>query len=164
MPFVKRETQELRRLRLILRSRSSFSPRERSGKRRISNMRGLASRSLARKVAGSCSSIYAFVRESRFRTSRPRLSSPNSKLAGVVTVTPEGRLTARNRIYEAVFTAEWARSAIPVDRGRQLVASTLGVALVGALVWYVACRTPTDEPSALPQLVQPSSDGGHIRR
>jgi len=62
------------------------------------------------------------------------------KLAGVVKATAEGRLAVRNRIYESVFTPEWANAAVPSDRGWQLVAATLAVALVGALVWYAVLQ------------------------
>jgi WD40 repeat protein len=80
----------------------------------------------------------------RVRQGKPVPDQPTSplfaqlKLAGVVKATDEGRLAVRNRIYEEVFTPEWARSAMPVDRGRQLAAATVAASLVGVLVWYAA--------------------------
>ncbi|HEX7183096.1 MAG TPA: AAA-like domain-containing protein [Thermoanaerobaculia bacterium] len=80
----------------------------------------------------------------RVRQGQPVPDQPTSplfaqlKLAGVVKTTDKGRLTVRNRIYEAVFTSDWAKSAIPADRGRQLAAATLAAALAGVLVWYAA--------------------------
>lgn len=58
------------------------------------------------------------------------------KLAGVVKATDEGRLIVRNRVYESVFTPEWAKSAMPADRGRQLAVATLAASLAGVLIWY----------------------------
>ncbi len=37
------------------------------------------------------------------------------KLSGAVVATPEGTLRVRNEIYHQVFTADWARRAIPID-------------------------------------------------
>jgi len=80
----------------------------------------------------------------RVRQGRPVADQPTSplfaqlKLAGVVKATDEGRLAVRNRIYEAVFTPEWAKSAMPADRGRQLAAATMAAVFAGVLVWYAA--------------------------
>jgi len=78
----------------------------------------------------------------RVREGKPVPDQPTSplfaqlKLAGVVKATDEGRLAVRNRIYESVFTPEWAKSAMPADRGRQLAAATVAATLAGVLVWY----------------------------
>ncbi|HEX4965499.1 MAG TPA: AAA-like domain-containing protein [Thermoanaerobaculia bacterium] len=80
----------------------------------------------------------------RVRQGKPVPDQPTSplfaqlKLAGVVKATDEGRLAVQNRVYETVFTPEWAKSAMPADRGRQLAAATLAATLVGVLVWYAA--------------------------
>jgi WD40 repeat protein len=80
----------------------------------------------------------------RVRRGKPVPDQPASplfaqlKLAGVVKATDEGRLAVRNHVYEAVFTPEWAKSAMPSDRGRQLAAATLAATLAGVLVWYAA--------------------------
>jgi len=81
--------------------------------------------------------LYRRVREGKLVPDQP--TSPlfaQLKLAGVVKATAEGRLAVRNRIYETAFTPEWAKSAIPADRGRQLAAATVAVSLVGVMVWY----------------------------
>jgi WD40 repeat protein len=78
----------------------------------------------------------------RVRQGKPVPDQPTSplfaqiKLAGVVKATDEGRLAVRNRIYEEVFTPEWAKSAMPPDRGRQVAAATLAASLSIFLVWY----------------------------
>ena len=78
----------------------------------------------------------------RVREGKPVPDQPTSplfaqlKLAGVVKATDEGRLAVRNRVYERVFTPEWAKAAMPVDRGRQLATVTLAASLMGVLVWY----------------------------
>jgi WD40 repeat protein len=78
----------------------------------------------------------------RVRHGKPVPDQPNSprfaqlKLSGVVKATDEGRLAVRNRVYEAVFTSEWAKSAMPADRGMRLAAAMLAASLVGVLVWY----------------------------
>ena len=88
----------------------------------------------------------------RVRQGKPVPDQPTSplfaqlKLAGVVKATDEGRLAVRNRVYETVFTLEWAKSAMPADRGRQLAAATLVASLISVLVWYVAFRrSPYEE-------------------
>ncbi len=90
--------------------------------------------------------IYRRIRQGKSVTDQPL--SPlfaQLKLAGVVKATDEGRLAVRNRIYEVVFTPEWAKSAMPADRGRQLATATLAAAVVGVLVWYVAFQPPLYE-------------------
>jgi WD40 repeat protein len=85
----------------------------------------------------------------RVRQGEPVSDQPTSqlfaqlKLAGVVKATDEGRLAVRNRIYEAVFTPEWVKSAMPADRGRQLAEATLVI----VLVWYVAFQPRFSEQS-----------------
>ncbi|HSS77885.1 MAG TPA: AAA-like domain-containing protein, partial [Thermoanaerobaculia bacterium] len=80
----------------------------------------------------------------RVREGMPVPDQPTSslfaqlKLAGVVKAADEGRLAVRNRVYEAVFTPEWAKSAMPADRSRQLAAAMLAAFLAGLLVWYAA--------------------------
>ena len=58
------------------------------------------------------------------------------KLTGVVKATDEGRLAVRNRIYETVFSPEWANSAMPTDIGRRLAMATLATAFAGVLISY----------------------------
>ena len=60
------------------------------------------------------------------------------KLAGVIKATEEGLLAVRNRVYETVFTPDWAAASMPADRGRQLAAATLAASMASALVWYGA--------------------------
>ncbi len=74
--------------------------------------------------------LYRRVRQGKAVPDQP--TSPlfaQLKLAGVVKATDEGRLTVRNRIYEEVFTPEWAKAAMPADRGWQLAAATLAASL-----------------------------------
>ncbi len=78
----------------------------------------------------------------RVRQGKPVVDQPTSplfaqlKLAGVVKVTEEGRLAVRNRVYEAVFTSEWAKHAMPADRGRRLAEATLTASLLALGIWY----------------------------
>lgn len=58
------------------------------------------------------------------------------KLSGVVKVSDSGRLEVRNRIYESIFTAAWARSEMPADWSRRVAAATVAAMLAGLLVWY----------------------------
>lgn len=99
--------------------------------------------------------LYRRVRQGRAVPDQP--TSPlfaQLKLSGVVKATSEGRLAVRNRLYEAVFTPEWAKSVMPADRGMRLAAATLAASLAGVLVWYAvfqprpyeaALRTATEE-------------------
>ena len=83
--------------------------------------------------------LYRLVRQGKSVPDQPTSALvAQLKLAGVVKATDEVRLAVRNRIYAAVFTPAWAKSAMPADRGRQLAAATLAASLVGVLVWYAA--------------------------
>jgi WD40 repeat protein len=78
----------------------------------------------------------------RVRQGKPVPDQPTSplfaqlKLAGVVKAMDEGRIAVRNRVYETVFTQDWAKAAMPADRGRQFAAATLAASLASVLVWY----------------------------
>ena len=94
--------------------------------------------------------LYSRVRLGRLVPDQP--TSPlfaQLKLAGVVKATDEGRLAVRNRIYEAVFTPEWSKAAMPPDRGKQLAAVTLLVSLAGVIVWYAAFQPRAYERALL---------------
>lgn len=85
--------------------------------------------------------LYCGVRQGKVVQDQP--NSPlfaQLKLAGVAKATYEGRLAVRNRIYETVFSPEWAKTAMPPDRGRQLAAATLAAALAGVLFFYAAVQ------------------------
>ena len=59
------------------------------------------------------------------------------RLAGVVRVTDEGRLAARNRVYASLFDRRWVRENLPdAERRRQRQAVRRGVARA-SLVWGV---------------------------
>jgi WD40 repeat protein len=89
----------------------------------------------------------------RVRQGKPVPDQPTSplfaqlKLAGVVKATNEGRLAVRNRIYEAVFTREWAKSAMPADRGWQLAAATMAASFIAILIWYAVFQPRPYEQS-----------------
>jgi len=58
------------------------------------------------------------------------------KLSGLVRVCDAGRLVVRNRIYERVFTEEWARSHLPTGRRWQFATATAVIlCLVGFFLW-----------------------------
>jgi WD40 repeat protein len=95
--------------------------------------------------------LYLRVRQGK--TVPDQLASPlfsQLKLAGVVKATDAGQLAVRNRIYERVFTPEWAKSAMPADRSRQLAAAALVAFLSTLLVWYAFFQPlPYEEVFAL---------------
>jgi WD40 repeat protein len=81
--------------------------------------------------------LYLGIRQGKIVPDQP--TSPlfaRLKLTGVVKTLENGRLAVRNRIYEAVFTPHWAKSATPVDRGRQVAWATVASSLSLALAWY----------------------------
>lgn len=101
----------------------------------------------------------------RVRQGKPVRDQPTSplfaqlKLAGVGKATDEGRLAVRNRIYESVFTPEWAKSAMPADRGRQLAAATLATTLAGVFVWYAAFQPRPNERAFLAAIQDEANNG-----
>ena len=103
----------------------------------------------------------------RVRQGTPVPDQPTSplfaqlKLTGVVKATDEGRLAVRNRLYEAVFTPQWAKSAMPADRGRQLAAAMEAATLLYILVWYVAFQ-PRPYEQALQAAIEDDGYNGAL--
>jgi hypothetical protein len=60
--------------------------------------------------------IYRRVREGQTIADDARSPDQNElKLAGILKPLPDGQLGVRNRIYERIFTPEWAKTAVPPD-------------------------------------------------
>ena len=98
--------------------------------------------------------LYLRVRQGKAVPDQPASSLFSQlKLAGVVKATDAGQLAVRNRIYERVFTPQWVKSAMPVDRGRQLAAATLATSLIAALVWYAVFQ-PRDAEQLFQAAIQ----------
>ena len=80
----------------------------------------------------------------RIRRGQPVADAPLSpvqnhlKLSGVVALHPDRMLRARNRIYERVFIAEWARKEMPVDWNRRQAVASAALLLLGISIgfWY----------------------------
>jgi hypothetical protein len=59
------------------------------------------------------------------------------KLSGLVVQREDRSLRVRNLVYERVFTDEWAKKAMPVDRRQRMaVLSAAATLLIGFGVWY----------------------------
>ncbi|MGH9850751.1 MAG: AAA-like domain-containing protein, partial [Blastocatellia bacterium] len=59
------------------------------------------------------------------------------KLSGLVVQREDRSLGVRNRVYERVFTDEWAKKAMPVDRRQRMaILSAAALLLIGFSVWY----------------------------
>jgi hypothetical protein len=59
------------------------------------------------------------------------------KLSGAVVATAEGTLRVRNEIYRHLFTAEWARRAMPVEwKPRLAIAASVVLLLGGFITWH----------------------------
>lgn len=106
--------------------------------------------------------LYRRVRQGKVVQDQP--TSPlfaQLKLAGVVKAMNEGRLAVRNRIYETVFSPEWAKAAMPAERGYQIAAATMAATFAGFLVWYAVFLPPArNVPIANVQIaeLQPVTD------
>ncbi len=58
------------------------------------------------------------------------------KLSGLVVPDATGTLHIRNRIYQAVFTADWAKVALPRDTNRYVAIASLLLFIMGVGTWY----------------------------
>ena len=58
------------------------------------------------------------------------------KLSGVVVSHEDRTLRVRNRIYERVFTAQWAKDAMPRDWNRRIGAVAVTILVLGFGFWY----------------------------
>src|SRR5262245_9894139 len=59
------------------------------------------------------------------------------KLSGLIVQREDRSLRVRNLVYERVFTGEWAKKAMPVDRRQRIaVLSAATTLLIGFGVWY----------------------------
>ncbi len=59
------------------------------------------------------------------------------KLSGLIVQREDRSLRVRNFVYERVFTGEWAKKAMPVDRRQRMaVLSAAATLLIGFGVWY----------------------------
>ncbi len=58
------------------------------------------------------------------------------KLSGVMVAQENQTLRVRNRIYERVFTAEWAKASMPRDWNRRVAVAAVIVLILGFAVWY----------------------------
>lgn len=61
------------------------------------------------------------------------------KLAGVVRI-EEGRLTARNRIYQSIFDHNWIKAHLPAEINPKWVAAAAACVAAFALVWVMVLR------------------------
>ena len=81
--------------------------------------------------------LYRNVRRGKPITDAPRSPVQNHlKLSGVVTLRPDKTLCIRNRIYEQVFTDQWAKKATPVDWNRRLAIASAAMLLLSIGFWY----------------------------
>jgi tetratricopeptide (TPR) repeat protein len=58
------------------------------------------------------------------------------KLAGLVRRDESGSLRTRNRIYEKVFTPEWAKDALPINWSRRIAGASVAVLVCAASLWF----------------------------
>jgi len=58
------------------------------------------------------------------------------QVTGLVVVGPDGQLAVRNRLYEAVFTARWANTYLPLHWRGPAIAAALIVLLMAIPFWY----------------------------
>ncbi|MBD0304978.1 MAG: AAA-like domain-containing protein [Nitrospiraceae bacterium] len=58
------------------------------------------------------------------------------KLSGLVVPRDGGALAVRNRIYERVFTDQWAKEAMPANWSRRVAVASLAALVLGFGVWY----------------------------
>ncbi len=58
------------------------------------------------------------------------------KLSSIVAPSKDRELHVRNRIYERVFTDEWAKKAMPRDWNRRIAIASVMVLLLGFGIWY----------------------------
>ncbi len=78
----------------------------------------------------------------RIRRGQPVADAPLSpvqnhlKLSGVVALRPDRMLRVRNRVYEHVFTAEWAKKMMPVDWNRLMAVASSALLLASTGFWY----------------------------
>ena len=56
------------------------------------------------------------------------------KLAGLLNVTPQGKLVVRNRIYEAVFNAQWIKDSMPKVTSTRITIASIVVAFIAVVV------------------------------
>jgi|GEM_PF-1904142 len=64
----------------------------------------------------------------------------NLKLMGLVKRSRDGLLVVRNRIYERVFTDEWAKKAMPVDWNRRMAVAAVAMLVLGFGLWLEVLR------------------------
>ena len=57
-------------------------------------------------------------------------------LSGLVVPGDGGALAVRNRIYERVFTDQWAKEAMPTNWSRRVAVASLAALVLGFGVWY----------------------------
>jgi len=62
------------------------------------------------------------------------------KLSGVVRVREDGALMLRNRLYERVFTADWAQREMPIDRERVFAYGLLVAVMAQAFVFFAVVK------------------------
>ncbi len=78
----------------------------------------------------------------RLRKGIPVPHDPESRLhrklqvIGLVVVDPDGQLAVRNELYEAVFTARWANTYLPLHWRGPAIAAALIVLLMAIPFWY----------------------------
>jgi WD40 repeat protein len=89
----------------------------------------------AGKLARPALRLYRRIQRGR----KPRYEPDNPqhellRVCGLVTVTAEGALVVRNRIYAQVFTHRWSREALPPDWGK-ISRTAAALALVAGAVW-----------------------------
>ena len=81
--------------------------------------------------------LYRSIRRGKSVADAPRSPVQNHlKLSGVVTLQPDKTLRVRNRVYEQVFTDQWAKKATPVDWNRRLAVASAVMLLLSIGFWY----------------------------
>ncbi len=105
--------------------------------REETNLRYTRARLAAKGASGrEILRLYQRVRGGRIIADEP--TSPlfaQLKLSGIVKVSGDANLAVRNRIYELVFTSEWAKSEMPTGPGRQLIVAGLAASLLWPVLW-----------------------------
>jgi tetratricopeptide (TPR) repeat protein len=96
------------------------------------------------RFGGNLLKLYRLIRQGAVVSDSP-ISPVHSalKLSSIVSAGADGLLHVRNRIYERVFTVEWARKALPVDWNRRLAVASLSMLFIGALMfwgWFILQR------------------------
>ncbi len=78
----------------------------------------------------------------RIRRGKPIADAPRSpvqnhlKLSGLVSLRPDKTLHVRNRVYERIFTDQWAKTATPVDWNRRLAVASVATLMLSIGFWY----------------------------